>query len=232
MHAADTLCCGCYCISIKVLLNIPQSCLGITLPRYCQSFSSQVKVTLQGKLCKILSMWLKLSTDWLVSLSTMIRSSAIDYCETESEAFLSVDNGRQNCHRLWHLSMKWSRSLMTYSIILHKANSICTLLVEYCFMSTKTVDLLRKGAQDGHLDFHTAPELRPSTHCLPPLSWTKLHTAGKRQRLFFSSSGWSINKCCGIHLIIVARTLLTKWGMYFCGKIARWRLEHELLLTN
>ena len=28
-----------------------------------------------------------------------------------------------------------------------------------CFTSTETVGLLETGAQDGHLDFHTAPEL-------------------------------------------------------------------------
>ena len=28
-----------------------------------------------------------------------------------------------------------------------------------CFTSTETVGLLGTGAQDGHLDFHTAPEL-------------------------------------------------------------------------
>ena len=32
-------------------------------------------------------------------------------------------------------------------------------LTECCFTSTKTVGLLGTGAQDGHLDFHTAPEL-------------------------------------------------------------------------
>ena len=32
-------------------------------------------------------------------------------------------------------------------------------LVERCFTSTETVRLLGTGAQDGHLDFHTAPEL-------------------------------------------------------------------------
>ena len=32
-------------------------------------------------------------------------------------------------------------------------------LVECCFTSTETVGLLRTGAQDIHLDFHTAPEL-------------------------------------------------------------------------
>ena len=32
-------------------------------------------------------------------------------------------------------------------------------LLKCCFTSTETVDLLGTGAQDGHLDFHTAPEL-------------------------------------------------------------------------
>ena len=31
------------------------------------------------------------------------------------------------------------------------------LLVECCFTSTETVGLLGTGAQDDHLDFHTAP---------------------------------------------------------------------------
>ena len=33
------------------------------------------------------------------------------------------------------------------------------LYVECCFTSTETVGLLGTGAQSGHLDFHTAPEL-------------------------------------------------------------------------
>ena len=32
-------------------------------------------------------------------------------------------------------------------------------LVECCFTSTETVGFLRTGAQDGHLDFHTAAEV-------------------------------------------------------------------------
>ena len=32
-------------------------------------------------------------------------------------------------------------------------------MVERCFTSTETVGLLGTGAQDGHLHFHTAPEL-------------------------------------------------------------------------
>ena len=33
------------------------------------------------------------------------------------------------------------------------------MLAGCCFTSTETVGLLGTGAQDGHLDFHTAPEL-------------------------------------------------------------------------
>ena len=48
----------------------------------------------------------------------------------------------------------------------------CCWLVECCFTSTETVRLLGTGTQDGHLDFHTGPELWVvpfdrfySTHC-------------------------------------------------------------------
>ena len=33
------------------------------------------------------------------------------------------------------------------------------MLLKCCFTSTETVGLLGTGAQDVHLDFHTAPEL-------------------------------------------------------------------------
>ena len=37
---------------------------------------------------------------------------------------------------------------------------LCTLvLLKCCFTSTETVGLIGTGAQDVHLDFHTAPEL-------------------------------------------------------------------------
>ena len=37
-----------------------------------------------------------------------------------------------------------------------------SLFLSLSFTSTETVDLLGTGAQDVHLDFHTAPELSPS----------------------------------------------------------------------
>ena len=35
----------------------------------------------------------------------------------------------------------------------------CVSMVQCCFTSTETIRLVRTGVQDGHLDFHTAPEL-------------------------------------------------------------------------
>ena len=39
-----------------------------------------------------------------------------------------------------------------------KNNVGVAVVVEYCFTSTETVGLLGTGAQDVHLEFHTAPE--------------------------------------------------------------------------
>ena len=41
----------------------------------------------------------------------------------------------------------------------HSAPSVCVppQLLKCCFTSTETVGLLGTGAQDGHLNFHTAP---------------------------------------------------------------------------
>ena len=45
--------------------------------------------------------------------------------------------------------------------VLRTVMLICgvVVVVECCFTSTETVGLLGTGTQDGHLDFHTAPEL-------------------------------------------------------------------------
>ena len=39
------------------------------------------------------------------------------------------------------------------------SSASCPSSVKWCFTSTETVGLLGTGAQDGHLDFHTVPEL-------------------------------------------------------------------------
>ena len=46
------------------------------------------------------------------------------------------------------------RGVFAYS----SGNSVLSLL-KCCFTSTETIGLLGTGAQDGHLDFHTAHEL-------------------------------------------------------------------------
>ena len=38
-------------------------------------------------------------------------------------------------------------------------SSVCWRKLKCCFMSTETVGLVGTGAQDDHLDIHTAPEL-------------------------------------------------------------------------
>ena len=53
------------------------------------------------------------------------------------------------------------------------------MIVECCFTSTETVGLLGTGSQDGHLDFHTAPEL-----------WKKEKEKKKEEFLF--EAGWSV----------------------------------------
>ena len=35
----------------------------------------------------------------------------------------------------------------------------CVCMVQRCFTSTETIRIIGRGAQDGHLDFHTALEL-------------------------------------------------------------------------
>ena len=42
---------------------------------------------------------------------------------------------------------------------LHNLMKNVKMMRKCCFTSTETVDLLGTGAQVGHLDFHTAPEL-------------------------------------------------------------------------
>ena len=69
------------------------------------------------------------------------------------------------------------------------------LLLKCCFTSTETVALLGTGAQDGHLDFHTAPELcyilsidpLPYTHV--PLAPAKVCTVVCRTDIVLTLTG-------------------------------------------
>ena len=75
---------------------------------------------------------------------------------TVRESAVEADSGRKipccawdsNPHQYNCCARLFSRTL--YQLM---------LLLKCCFTSTETVGLLGTGAQDGHLDFHTAPEL-------------------------------------------------------------------------
>ena len=58
-------------------------------------------------------------------------------------------------------------------------------LLKCCFTSTETVGLLGTGAQDGHLDFHTAPELCCSSSVQRPTSPLKILTLLVHAGLFW-----------------------------------------------
>ena len=51
------------------------------------------------------------------------------------------------------------RTVTRLSHLVASLKYLTRMLLKCCFTSTETVGLLGTGAQDGHLDFHTAPEL-------------------------------------------------------------------------
>ena len=48
---------------------------------------------------------------------------------------------------------------MSIDIIIGTNCDQCQSTVQCCFASTESVSLIRTESQDGHLDFHTAPDL-------------------------------------------------------------------------
>ena len=54
-----------------------------------------------------------------------------------------------------------------------EAHGRLLLLLKCCFTSTETAGLLGTGAQDSHLDFHTAPELSMSGGVYVPWVYTR-----------------------------------------------------------
>ena len=88
---------------------------------------------------------------------------------------------------LWPFSIKFFCFVVLHSLALRKVpfTSECLffrpcflgrLRLKCCFTSTETVGLLRTGAQDVHLDFHTAPEF-----------WVVFHPALILEFLLFSN---------------------------------------------
>ena len=68
------------------------------------------------------------------------------------------------------------------------------LQAEYCFTSTETIGLIGTGAQDGHLDFHTAPELNAVT-CTTSI----IMDVGKRLHALYTFSS-NIGCTCSLTL--------------------------------
>ena len=71
-----------------------------------------------------------------------------------------------------HLQAQWSSGSAHQQQVVVFSFPFRGELVKCCFTSTETVGLLGTGAQDNHLDFHTAPELcRVECVCLVYVQW-------------------------------------------------------------
>ena len=95
-------------------------------------------------------------------------------CFTSAETVGLLGTGAQDGHldfhtapELWCLCWRGREPVSP-----NKTDAAVSQLVECCFTSTETVGLLGTGAQDGRLDFHTAPEL-----CREPVSPDKTDAA-------------------------------------------------------
>ena len=111
---------------------------------------------------------------WGFSRCAQILTHAIAHggCrDTVRKSALEADSGRKipcctwdsNPHQYNCCARLFSRTL--YQLMLLKC----------CFTSTETVGLLGTGAQDGHLDFHTAPELWYQLNYSAPLNLGKTY---------------------------------------------------------
>ena len=63
-------------------------------------------------------------------------------------------------------------------------------MMKCCITSTETVGLLGMGAQDGHLDFHTAPELWPVGVIIPELDAAKAFSADQDSLIYVAVCFW------------------------------------------
>ena len=85
-----------------------------------------------------------------------------------------------------------------YSLTLWTASTLCGHAEGEvcCFTSTETVGLLWTGAQDVHLDFHTAPELRghATQSCFINSKGRKLHLPATSPVARLLSSSLSVDK--------------------------------------
>ena len=90
-------------------------------------------------------------------------------------------------------------------------------LVECCFTSTEIVGLLGTGAQDGHLDFHTVPELYDTTVqcCFTSTETIRIirdGSPGRPPRL--SHSSWTLPQCAYSLQGVKVLTVLNLHGVH------------------
>ena len=71
-----------------------------------------------------------------------------------------VSNTAHHFQLFWlSVALRPQKPKAYYCFCVEHSSSFSTFLIECCFTSTETEGLLGTGAQDGHLDFNTPPEL-------------------------------------------------------------------------
>ena len=99
------------------------------------------------------------------------------------------------------------------------------VLAECCFTPTETVGLLGTAAQDGHLDFHTAPEL-----CL--MVYTKgITTIGTRRQRVVETTDLMLNFTCTTFFFFVCVCRFFK-SVCVCECVCLWFPQQVLQRLN
>ena len=171
-------------------------------------------------------MWIKLTTDWLVSLSAVTRLLVIVYCKM----LQPIDNGRRNCHcclPIWSISESCGAHLVT--VANDKNIEVFVALKRFKFLS---LIWSISGCCGVHLV--TSTEDKKIYHPFGALEiavgpiWSQMLRV---KMLKFLSSIWSISKCWGTHLITVVK-IKTKAGMCVCCKLSKIWVWINCVLTK
>ena len=92
-------------------------------------------------------------------LRTGFRDKLVECCFTVTETIGLIRDGEPRTATSTFTQLLSSVMMMMFVELNVLGRRLTYKLVECCFTATETVGLLGTGAQDGHLDFHTAPEL-------------------------------------------------------------------------
>ena len=102
------------------------------------------------------------------SVLSLQNSGWLKCCFTSAETVGLLGTGAQDGHLDFHTAPELSVTVndnVELNVLGCRVDILgtncdqCRSMVQCCFTSTETVGLLGTGAQDGHLDFHTVPEL-------------------------------------------------------------------------